>query len=114
MLCLLKPKNSHVLVVGQADEIASDLKKFSLSGKIQYYDNYGKKYDPNLKKIDEGVTAESVIEDYIKAIGGRDKLSKIKDKTMKLKGATEGMDISLTIAQKLPNKLFQELDFSDD
>ena len=108
----LKPNNSHVLIVGQAEEIATKLKRFSTSGKIQYYDNYGVEYDPSIKKVEEGVSAEGIIEDYIKAIGGREKLEKIKDKTMKLKGAAQGMDLNLTISQKIPNKLFQELDFS--
>ncbi len=108
----LKPKNSNVIVVGNADEVAGKLKKFSISGKIQYYDNYGNKYDPNLIKVDEGITAESIIDKYIKAIGGREKLLNITDKTTKLKGTTQGMEIVLTIMQKAPNKLYQELDFS--
>jgi len=108
----LMPKKSHVIVVGHAEEVASTLKKFGTSGKIKYYDHYGVEYDPNLKKVDASVTAESVIEKYIEAIGGRQKLSGIEDKTMKLKGTAQGTDLSLTIIQKAPDKLFQELDFS--
>lgn len=106
------PNNSYVLVVGNAEEVAGGLKKFSTSGKIKYYDHYGVEYDPNLKKVAEGITAESVIDKYIEVIGGREKLNNIEDKIMILKGATEGMDINLTISQKAPNKLFQELDFT--
>ena len=108
----LKPDNSYVIVVGQADEVASSLKKFSSSGEIGYYDTYGVENNPNLKKVGEGVTAEKIIEKYIESIGGRDKLSAVRDKIMKLKGTNEGMDLSLTIEQKLPNKLYQELNFS--
>ncbi len=108
----LEPNNSYVIVVGNAEEVAPSLKKFSTSGKISYHDHYGIEDDPNIKKGEEGVTAESVIENYINAIGGREKLSKIEDKVMELKGAVQDMDMKLTIAQKAPNKLFQELDFS--
>jgi predicted Zn-dependent peptidase len=108
----LLPNKSHVIVVGNAEEIASGLKKFSTSGKIQYYDNYGVEYDPNLKKIPENITAETIIQKYIDVIGGKEKLSQIKDKTQILKGATQGMEMTLTITQKVPDKLFQELDFS--
>ncbi len=107
----LKPKNANIIVVGNADEIAKGLKKLTPSGKIQYYDNYGNKYDPHVKKVDKNVTAESVIEKYINAIGGREKLKSIKDKTTVLKGKMQGMDIKLTISQKAPNKLYQEVDF---
>ena len=108
----LTPDKSYVIVVGNADEVASSLKKFSVSGKISYHDHYGVEYDPNVKKVEAGVTSETVINKYIEAIGGRDKLEKITDKVMELKGAVQGMDMKLTIAQKTPNKLFQELDFS--
>ena len=108
----LTPKNSYVIVVGNADEIKSGLKKFSVSGKINYYDVYGKEYDPNLTKVEEGITAESIIENFLNAIGGREKLSGINDKTTKLKGNTQGMDLTLIIYQKNPNKLYQELDFT--
>lgn len=108
----LLPKNSHIIVVGNAEEIASGLKKFSTSGKISYYDNYGVEYDPNLKKVPADVTAQSIIEKFIEVTGSRDKLTKIEDKVMTLKGSAQGMDMTLTIAQKAPNKLFQELDFS--
>jgi len=108
----LKPNNANVIVVGNTDEVASSLKKFSASGKITYYDNYGKKYDSNLMKAEEGITAESIIEGYIESIGGREKVAAVTDKVMELKGSLQGMDVKLTMAQKAPNKLFQELDFS--
>ena len=108
----LTPDKSYVIVVGNAEEVAAGLKKFSVSGKISYHDHYGVEYDPSLKKVEAGVTTETVIEKYIEAIGGREKLEKIADKVMELKGAVQGMDMKLTIAQKTPNKLFQELDFS--
>ncbi len=108
----LKPNNAHVVVVGNADEVAGNLKKFSVSGKIQYYDIYGIEYDPNMKKVEEGITAETIIEKYIEAIGGRKNISAVTDKTMESKGAVQGMDMKLTMSQKIPNKLFQELDFS--
>ncbi|MCB0744011.1 MAG: insulinase family protein, partial [Ignavibacteriae bacterium] len=108
----LKPNNAQIIVVGNAAEVAEKLTKFSTSGKIQYYDNYGNEYDPNLMKAEEGVTAETVIEKYIEAIGGREKIAAVIDKTMEMKGTVQGMDIKLTMSQKAPNKLFQELDFS--
>lgn len=108
----LKPKNSYVMVVGNAEEIAPGLKSFSTSGKIKYYDYKGDEYDPSVKKVDASVTAKSVVDNYLEAIGGVEKIDKIKDKTMILSGTTNGMNIKLTISQKSPNKLYQELDFS--
>ena len=47
----IKPNNAHVLVVSNGNEVAESLKKFSISGKLNYYDIYGNIVDPNAKKI---------------------------------------------------------------
>ncbi len=106
----IKPNNAYVVVVGNADEIAGTIKKFSVSGKINYYDIYGEKYDPSSKKIPEGVTVEMVIDNYINALGGRENIEKVTDRTMNLKGSAQGMEVLLTITNKAPNKYFQKLD----
>ncbi|MDF1611630.1 insulinase family protein [Stygiobacter electus] len=107
----IKPNNANVLIVGKAEEVAKNLTKFSMNGKIDYYDIYGEKYDPNVKKAPEGLTAEQVIDKYIQVMGGKDKLSQMKDETMKLTGSMQGMNLVVTITRKAPNKLFQLIDF---
>ncbi len=106
----VKPNNAYILVVGNAAEVAKKLKKFSLIGKVNYYDTYGNKYNPSLKKLPKGITAQTVLDNYVKAIGGKDKLLSIKDKTTKMSGEVQGMKISMTISQKEPNKYYQFMD----
>lgn len=106
----IKPGNSYLLIVGNGDEVADKLKRFSMSGKIDYYDAYGDSYDPSMKKLPEGITAKSVIDKYIEAIGGKDNLLKVNDKTTVMKGSIQGMNLTLTISQKQPGKLYQLLD----
>lgn len=106
----IDPEEAYILVVGKGEEVADDLKKFSLSGKINYYDIYGNEYNPDAKKIGEGVTAQSVIDKYIEAQGGKEKLESIQDIQTTLKGTVRGMDINLTITKRVPNLLYQELD----
>lgn len=50
-----------------------------------------------------------VIEKYIEAIGGRDALAKIEDKSTIMRGTAMGQSITLTVKQKAPNKLRQEV-----
>lgn len=106
----LRPNNAYVLVVGSADKIASKLKKFSISGQVQFYDTYGNKFNPSMKKIPKGVTGKTIINNYIKAIGGRKNILKVKDKTTVLKASVRGMNMTLTISEKVPNKYYQSLD----
>lgn len=107
----IKPNNTNILVVGKAEDVAKNLSKFSLNGKIDYYDIYGDRIDPNVKKAPEGLTAEQVINKYIQVMGGKEKLSQIKDETMKLTGSMQGMNLVVTITRKAPNKLYQSIDF---
>lgn len=107
----IKPNNAYVMIVGKASEEASKMKKFSVSGKVGYYDIYGNKYDPSMKNLPKGVTAESILDKYITAIGGRDNLMKVKDKVTVLRGGVQGMKIKIEIKQKAPNKLYQMVDF---
>jgi zinc protease len=106
----IKPNNLNLVVVGNAEEIAKNLTRFSITGKIDYYDINGEKYDPNVKNIPEGVTIEQILNKYVEVIGGKENVEKIKDRTMTLKGSVQGMDISVVIYQKYPNKLFQTID----
>ncbi len=106
----IKPNKAYILVVGNGEEVAEGLKKFSLSGKIDFYDVDGNKFDPSAKKIPEGVTAQSVLDRYVEAIGGKEKLQAINTRTSVYKGNVQGMDISVTITQKAPNKYFQMVD----
>ena len=106
----IKPNNAIVLVVGSGEEVAKKLSKFSVSGKIDYYDIYGEKIDPNVKKVPEGVTVDQVLNKYVEAIGGKENILKVKDRTTKMSGAMQGMNITMTQTQKEPNKFYSLVD----
>jgi hypothetical protein len=106
----IKPNKAYIIVVGSGDEVGDKLKKYSLSGKISYYDVDGSKYDPSAKKLPEGLTVKAVLDKYVDAIGGKEKVMAIKTRTSVYKGSVQGMDLTITITQKLPNKYYQMVD----
>ncbi len=55
------------------------------------------------------ITAMAVINKYIYAIGGIDKFKNVMDRTTVMTGTAMGQPIDITILQKYPDKLFQEL-----
>ena len=101
------PDNSHVIIVGKGSEIENTLKQF---GPVTLYDRFGNKIDTTKNKVPEGVTAKSIIDKYIKVIGGKANLEKVKDKTTIMHGSVQGVNLTMIIYQKEPNKIKQELD----
>ena len=97
---------STILVVGKYSDVAPGLKKF---GKMRFYDVYGNPTEEPTIDLPEGVTAESVIENYITAIGGREKLATIMDVTIEQKIEVQGSVLSLIQVFKSPNKSKQTM-----
>ncbi|MEO9483448.1 MAG: pitrilysin family protein [Ekhidna sp.] len=87
----LKTENAYINVVGKAGEVSESLKQF---GKVTYYDTYGNEVDPSLMKLPEGLTAEKVIANYSKALGGNDAISKIENVSMKMTVQAMGQNLS--------------------
>ena len=71
------PDESIILVVGDKKKVADKLKRFSGNGQVELYNKVGEPVQ-EARAMPEGMTAKKVIEDYIKAAGGREKFKKIE------------------------------------
>ncbi|HEX8517190.1 MAG TPA: pitrilysin family protein [Bacteroidia bacterium] len=99
------PENATILVVGDQDAISKSLEKFSPSGKVEFYDLHGNPVTKtDIKAVPAGITPKSVIDAYVKAIGGEKALNAVKDEKLKLTTQVQGRSVSLEIMHKAPNK----------
>jgi zinc protease len=57
----------------------------------------------------QNIDPKDVIEKYLDAIGGRDALSKIEDRTTIMRGTAMGQSLTIIVKQKAPNKMRQEV-----
>lgn len=105
------PDQSEILVVGKASEVADKLKKFSKEGKIEYYDVDANPYDPTQKSkpLPSGITSQTILKQYVEAIGGINNISKVKDFTLKGKVSVQGMALTMNIIYKIPGKYLSEI-----
>lgn len=107
----IKPKNANILVVGNKAEVAEKLAVFSDS-EINYYDAFGEKIVEKMPPVPEGVTAQTVIDNYINAIGGRENLEKVKDITMKMSAKMQAgpqeIEINFSSYRKAPNLMLEK------
>ena len=60
-----------------------------------------------MQQVVEGLTAIDVIDNYLEAIGGKEKISVLEDRTTIMHGKIMEQNLSLVIKQKAPNKLKQ-------
>jgi hypothetical protein len=111
--------NSRIVMVGNGDKILPNLSRLGYS--IKHYDKYAnpvedKPKDVSIKetpKSSDAISAYSLIQDYLKAIGGKDELNKLKTLKMKVSmemmGRTlEGVDLRMT-----PNKYYRDMKMGD-
>ena len=89
----VRSDNLQITIVGKTDDFADRIARF---GDVQYYTVTG---DPEVKVeiTDASVTAEGVLENYLSAIGGKDKLEAIR--TMKTVSEAEIQGMTVTIEE---------------
>lgn len=94
------PNQSRIFVAGKGSEIADGLEK--LGYPVKYFDKFANPASkPETKKIAAGVTAESIGQKYIAAIGGKANVEKINSLAMNASATVQGMTLeTITLAAK--------------
>lgn len=101
----ITPDKATILVVGNKNDVAEKLTRFAANGKIDYYDYYGNKVETGSVAIPTDLTAQQVVDNYVKAIGGKEKLMQVQDVTMTMKTSLQGMSFESVMQQKATGKL---------
>ena len=110
----LNPNNLSIIVTGKGSDVLKQLEDIEFGGRklsVSYYDKYGNLTDRPAfyKPITDGTSAKSVINSYINAIGGREKLEGVKTKTTLLEASMQGMTIQVLNKQTNKNQLLTEV-----
>lgn len=100
---IIKPENCNITVVGNK-EVAEKLKVFAASGKVEMFNPDGSVL-VDLKPVPAGVTAQTVIDKYIAALGGANTLKNLKSFEQKAKMMMGPMGLDMTLKVKDLSKL---------
>lgn len=103
------PDQERIVVVGKGAEILPAIEKLKIP--MFYFDKYGNPTEkPNYKiAIPKDVTAKSVLEKYIAAIGGEKALKNVKSIFTISSGTFQGAPIELTSKTTITNKQMREI-----
>jgi predicted Zn-dependent peptidase len=94
---LLNPSKMHIVIVGNAKQIAKGLEKY---GPVKYFDIEGNEVAaPTEVKADASLTPTALMEKAIAAIGTKEALDNVKD--VQLKGTANIMGQSLEMKQTI-------------
>ncbi len=106
--------NFRIVVTGKGSEVAENLEKIPFNGKdipVKYFDKHAnatEKPDYNAK-IPEGVTANDVINKYINALGGKEKLEGVQSYALIAEAEMQGMKLNLELKKTAKNQLMQDV-----
>jgi predicted Zn-dependent peptidase len=107
----IDPDHANIVVVGSKEQVSKSLAKFAGSGKVDFYDNYGNPVkETEMTAVPSNITADLIMKNYIKAIGGQKAVEGIKDIKTVSTSEIQGMPITITEMKKAPNKWKQTLD----
>lgn len=102
----VRPDRAHILVVGNKDEVADRLARFSADGKVRFFDPYGNPVKVSDQSAATGMTAEKVIQNYLQALGGEKALNSLKEVESSYEFNIPGMGaLEMNVLQKGNDKI---------
>jgi predicted Zn-dependent peptidase len=107
----------QIVIAGKGSEVVENLEKVKFEDKsvpVLYYDKYGNKTDkPEFNKpLPEGLTVKRVFDNYIKAIGGKDKAKAINNVVMKGNMSAMGQTLDVEFVSTAKDQVFMEIGMS--
>ena len=108
-------ENTQVVVTGKGKEVLENLEKMTFQGKklpVKYFNTNADQVEkPEYKmELPAGVTAQSVIENYLDAIGGRAVLEKVKTVSIFASGEFRGMALNFQLIRTSDNQFMQNIE----
>ncbi|MDC1518860.1 insulinase family protein, partial [Flavobacteriaceae bacterium] len=105
---------ARVVVTGKGSEILDALEKISFKGKVlkvSYFDKYGNTIDRPDYSVDtpNGITASGIVESYIEALGGKEKLKTIQSIREKAEASLQGMTLEIVSQKTDQNQAITEV-----
>ncbi|NDV15214.1 insulinase family protein [Muricauda sp. TY007] len=106
--------NARVVVTGKGSDVLENLEKVTFKGKdvpVLYYDKYANKTEkPDYSAaVPEGMDANTVLKNYIEAIGGKSKLESVDSYSMLAEAEMQGMKLELEMKKTSQDQFMQDV-----
>jgi len=104
--------NTRVFITGKGSEILESIENIEYNGKklkVRYFDKYANEIERPNYTVDSSISAEDVIGDYIKAIGGKDALSEVTSIEIKASSNIQGTVLEMYSIKNNQNQSLMEM-----
>ena len=104
--------NTRVFITGKGSEILESIENIEFNGKklkVRYFDKYANEIERPNYTVDSNISAEDVIDDYIKAIGGKDALSEVTSIEIKATSNIQGTVLEMYSIKNNQNQSLMEM-----
>jgi predicted Zn-dependent peptidase len=106
----VRPENAWIVVSGDKAQ-ANKLLPLAADKMIHYFDYNGNEVAAPVSESAD-LSAEAIIDNYIKALGGKEAIDKVTDYTIKGDVNAMGQTLSMTTSFKAPNKILFLIEMS--
>ncbi len=106
----MKPDNARIVIIGNGSDVIENLEKTKIP--IKYFDKYANATEkPNYDiEMPSDITPNKVLQAYIDAIGGREKLDNVNAVVIQAEAELQpGMMMNLEMKKTSKNQLMQEI-----
>lgn len=102
-------ENTRVIITGKGSEVLPALEKLGIP--MFYFDKFGNSIEKPVakKELPAGVTAKSVLDSYIKAVGGEKNVKSVKSLFATMTGKVQGIDITMVRKSTATGKKLDEV-----
>ena len=104
--------NTRVFITGKGSEILESIENIKYNGKnlkVRYFDKDANEIERPNYTVDSSISAEDVIGDYIKAIGGKDALSEVTSIEIKATSNIQGTVLEMYSIKNNQNQSLMEM-----
>ena len=104
--------NTRVFITGKGSEILESIENIKYNGKklkVRYFDKYANEIERPDYSIDSDISAEDVINEYVKAIGGKDALAEVTSIEIKATSNVQGTVLEMYSIKNNQNQSLMEM-----
>ena len=104
--------NTRVFITGKGSEILESIENIEYNGKkvkVRYFDKYANEIERPDYSVDSDISAEDVINEYVKAIGGKDALAEVTSIEIKATSNIQGTVLEMYSVKNNQNQSLMEM-----